>query len=325
MNFLIIDSNALLHRAYHALPPLQNKNGELLNAVYGFLAILIKAINEVGPDFIAAAFDVPGPTFRHISFKEYKAKRKRPPEEFYEQIPKLKEVLSSFNIPIFEKEGFEADDIIATLVKRIQKESGVPLQIYIVTGDLDTLQLVSENVKIYTLKKGIKDTIFYTPKEVENRFELSPKQIVDFKTLRGDPSDNIPGVEGIGEKTARELLKKYRSLAGIYEAIKEDSFSLNTPSQTKKIQDKLISQKENVYFGKALIEVREDVPLKFALEKCSFKKDTRIYRQIEKTLTKLNFYSLISRVKKIFLGENGRLPQEKTLFSSFNKKQNKFI
>ncbi|MDD3734890.1 MAG: 5'-3' exonuclease H3TH domain-containing protein [Candidatus Pacebacteria bacterium] len=312
MNFLIIDSNALLHRSYHALPPLQNQNGELLNAVYGFVSVLIKAINEVNPDFIAAAFDVAGPTFRHINFKEYKAKRKKPPEEFYKQIPKIKEVLLSFGIPIFEKEGFEADDIIATLVKKINNQIKDTIQIYILTGDLDTLQLVSENVKIYTLKKGIKDTIFYTPKEVENRFGLTPGQIVDFKTLRGDPSDNIPGVKGIGEKTAIKLLKKYKTLDDIYKAIENGSFFLDTPTKTKKIQEKLISQRENVYFGKDLVEVRDDVPIEFNLKKCLFKKDLNTYQQIEEILTKLNFYSLIPRIKKIFFENN--FSKEKTLF-----------
>ena len=157
---IIIDSNSIIHRAYHALPPLTTKKGELVNAVYGFLLVFFKAIKDFQPDFIAATFDFPGPTFRHKKYKEYKAKRPPAPEELYQQIPKVKEVLKSFNVPIFEKEGFEADDLIGTISKLAPKKQVLPdIETIILSGDLDTLQLINPKTKVYSLRRGVKDII----------------------------------------------------------------------------------------------------------------------------------------------------------------------
>ena len=204
---IIIDSNSIIHRAFHALPLLTTKNGELVNAVYGFLLVFFKAIREFQPDYIAACFDFPGPTFRHKKYKEYKAKRPPTPKELYQQIPKIKEILKDFNVPIFEKEGFEADDIIGTLAAfSTKKVIASPIETIILSGDTDILQLVNPQTKVYVLKKGVKDIVLYDENLVKEKFQgLTPEQILDFKALRGDPSDNIPGVTGVGEKIAIDL------------------------------------------------------------------------------------------------------------------------
>ena len=181
--FVIIDSNALIHRAYHAMPLLTNKKGELINVVYGFLLAFFKVVEDLNPDFIAAAFDLPGPTFRHKKFKEYKKNRAKIPEQLFQQIPKVKEILSAFNIPIFEKSGFEADDIIGTISKKLleynkrcpKKDSCVENIAF--SSDLDLLQLVDEYTKVYALRKGLGNIILYDKKAVENRYEIEPKQL----------------------------------------------------------------------------------------------------------------------------------------------------
>ena len=212
---VFIDSNALLHRAYHALPPLSKRDGTVTNAVYGYIATLLSVIDKLKPDYIAATFDLKGPTFRHKKFKNYKAKRLKAPDEFYQQIPLTKELLRAFDIPIFEEKGFEADDVIGTLVKNPAFNGN--LEKIIVTGDLDTLQLIDDNTKVFTLRRGINDTIIYDVRAVRERYGLNPNQMIDYKALRGDQSDNIPGVKGIGEKTAVELLVKYKTLKGVYD------------------------------------------------------------------------------------------------------------
>ncbi len=197
---IIIDSNSVIHRAFHALPPLTTKKGEIVNAVYGFLLVFFKAVKEFKPDFIAACFDFPAPTFRHKKFKDYKAKRPVAPKELYSQIPIVKEVLGVFNVSVFEKQGFEADDIIGTISEKFPKKQVLPeVEIVILSGDLDTLQLVNKNTKVYLLKKGVKNTVLYDETLVKERYSgLNPEQLVDLRALRGDPSDNIPGIIGIG-------------------------------------------------------------------------------------------------------------------------------
>jgi len=293
---LIIDSNSLIHRAYHALPPLTTKKGELTNAVYGFLLVFLKALKEFQPDFIAACFDVAVPTFRHKKFKEYKAKRPPAPKELYQQIPKVKEVLDAFNVPIFEKEGFEADDIIGTISRLAPRKQVMPrIETVILSGDLDTLQLVDKNTKVYTFKKGLKETIIYDEKAVKERYGFSPSQIVDFKALKGDPSDNIPGVSGIGEKTAINLIKLFGSLENLYQEIKEETKKVKELKPA--IKDKLVQYKDQAFFSRMLSEIRKDAPLDFNFEKCQWggynkEKLIQIFKNLE-------FYSLISRLPEL--------------------------
>jgi len=298
MKFLIIDSNALLHRSFHALPPLMDKLGNQTGAVYGYLLTLFKAINDIGPEFIAATFDTPSPTFRHKKFKEYKAKREKAPDEFYEQIPKTKEILSAFSVPVFEKEGFEADDVIATIAKKIPKQQIYPeLEVYILTGDLDTLQLVNKKTKVYTLGRGIKEAVIYDKKKILERFGLLPGQMVDYKALAGDASDNIPGATGIGEKTAISLLKKYKDLETLYQVLEQKETKEDIKPRIKKI---LLEQKDQVFFSRLLAQTRKDAPIDFKIKNCKFGDFDK--KTLKEALEKYGFYSLVKRIP----GENNK-------------------
>ncbi len=294
MNLLIIDSNALLHRSFHALPALTNSKGEPTGAMYGFLLTLFKAINDLCPDFVVATFDTPSPTFRHKKFKDYKAQRPKTPDDLVQQIIKIKEILIAFSIPVFEKEGFEADDLIATIVKKTEQEQrDQKLKVYILTGDLDTLQLVNCQVKIYTLGRGVKDTIIYDEEKIKERFCLEPRQMVDFKALAGDPSDNIPGAEGIGQKTAIELLKKYDNLENLYQKIEAGKADDLKP----RIKNILLKNKEQVFFSQLLAKTRDDAPINFDLKKCEFGNFDK--EKAKNTLKDFEFYSLIKRIPEI--------------------------
>jgi DNA polymerase-1 len=287
---IIIDSNALIHRAYHALPPLTTKKGELVNAIYGFLLVFFKAIKEFQPDFVIAAFDLPGPTFRHKAFKEYKATRPKTPEELVQQIPKIKEILRSFNVPIFEKKGFEADDIIGTISKRSFNSVSETI---IISGDLDILQLVDSHTKVYTLRKGVKDTVLYDRNLVKKRYDgLNPEQLNDFRALKGDPSDNIPGVLGIGEKTAVKLIKEFGNIENLYKELEEK----NERAEKLKplLKKNLLDSKKIAFLSKALSQIKIDVPLELDFEKYQWK--TYDKEKVGKIFKNLEFYSLISRL-----------------------------
>lgn len=281
---ILIDSNALVHRAYHALPPLSSQSGELTNAVYGFTSLLIKAINDLKPDYVIATFDLPEPTFRHKEFEEYKAHRVKTPDDLIPQFEKVKNVLRTFNIPIFEKAGFEADDLIGTISKNIKYQAS-NVKCIIITGDLDTLQLVDDNTEVLTLKKGISDTVLYNEQAVRERYGLEPSQMVDFKGLKGDPSDNIPGVPGIGDKTASSLLQEYKTLENIYE---------NIGLIPKKLSAKLSEYKDQAFFSKKLATIRRDVDIDFKIENAKFGEYDK--EKLKNIFRELNFFSLISRL-----------------------------
>lgn len=283
---VLIDANALVHRGFHALPPLKTEQGKLVNAVYGFTSILLKILKDLKPDYIITAFDLAKPTFRHLEYEEYKATRPKTPEELIHQFPIVKQMVKAFNIPIFEKEGFEADDIIGTITKKTGKQ----IEDVIVTGDLDTLQLVDDHTKVYTLKKGITDTVIYDPQKVKQRYGLKPEQLLDFKGLKGDPSDNIPGVPGVGEKTAIDLLKEFKTINNLYAQLKKE----DPKHISKGLKKKLLDNKDQAMFSKKLATIKCDVPLKFDLKKCRTEDyDTK---KVIKLFQKLNFKSLINRL-----------------------------
>lgn len=296
---IIIDSNSIIHRAFHALPPLTTKKGELVNAIYGFLLVFLKVIKDFQPDFIVACFDSPGLTFRHKKFKEYKAKRPVTPEELYKQIPKIKEILETFNVQIFERQGFEADDLIGTISKKFsQKQISPEIEIIILSGDLDLLQLADRYTKIYLLKKGVKNIILYDENLVGERYQgLNPSQLVDFKALRGDPSDNIPGVRGIGEKTAIELILEFGNLKNLYKEIERNSERIKKfKSRLKEI---LLKYKEQAFLSKVLSQIKKELPINFDFKECYWTEYNK-----EKTiqiLRKFEFYSLIKRLSKLQL------------------------
>ena len=281
---LLIDANALMHRSYHALPPLTTKKGELVNAVYGFTSTLLSVIDKFKPDYIVASFDLPGPTFRHKEFEQYKATRVKAPDEFYAQIPRVREIVGAFNIPIYEKESFEADDVIGTLVKQSEKNSE-DIENIIVTGDLDTLQLVSPKTKVYTMRRGLSDSVLYDEEKVKERYELEPQQLADFKGLRGDPSDNIPGVKGIGEKTAIELLKKHGTVEEVYEHV--DDFK-------GAVREKLERDKVQALLSKKLATIATDSPVGLEIKKAEVHDFNR--EKVVSLFSELNFYSLLKRL-----------------------------
>ena len=295
--FLIIDANALIHRAYHALPPLRNKKGELINAIYGFCLILFKILKELEPGFIVAAFDLPFPTFRHKKFKGYKAKRPKTPEELSQQILKVKDLLRAFDIPVLEKRGFEADDIIGTVSRlTLKREIRPQMENIILSGDADLFQLVDPNTRVYFLKKGIKNTVLYDKELVKEKYQgLDPEQLVDFKALKGDPSDNIPGVPGIGEKTAIGLIKRFGNLENLYSVLNQKTMSkMDSAGLNQRIRVLLEKYKEKAFLSRDLIQIERNVPVDFNLEKCQWKDYDR--EKVIQVMKGLGFRSLIKRL-----------------------------
>lgn len=286
--FVVIDGNALIHRAWHALPPtLTTKNGEVVNAVYGFTMILLRVLKDLKPEYLAVTFDLAAPTFRHKEYKEYKAQRVKQADELYTQFPRIKEVVRAFNIPIYEKEGFEADDVIATLVSDSAVEKILSI---IVTGDMDTMQLVDENTQVYTMHKGLADTLTYDIAEVQKRFGgLSPEQMVDYKALRGDPSDNIPGVKGIGEKGAINLLLEFKTLENIYNHLDSENIS-------ERYRKLLAENREEAFFSKKLCQLVKNVPIDFKL--ADAKLDGYDLNKVVALFQELEFKSLIAKLPK---------------------------
>jgi len=289
---VVIDGNALVHRAFHALPSMSSPKGESVNAVYGFLLVFLKALKDLQPDYIAATFDLAGPTFRDKIYDKYKAKRKSAPDELYTQLPIIKNVLHIFGVPIFEKQGFEADDIIGTIAHLVEKQQTLPkIETIIITGDLDALALVDNQTKVYTLKKGLKDTVIYDRDLVMERYDgLMPEQLNDFRGLRGDSSDNIPGVPGIGEKTAIQLLKEFKTIENLYSEIE----SGGAPLVSDRIRGKLKQAKDQAFFSKKLAKINFNVPIDFNLENCCHKEIKK--KELVKLFQDLGFYSLIKRL-----------------------------
>ncbi len=236
--FIILDGNALLHRAWHAIPPLTSSDGTVVNAVYGFVNIFEKMRKQYKPDYIAVAWDLKGPTFRHEAYKQYKAQREKKEDELYAQIGIIQDLLSDYGVPSLSAKGYEADDIIATISKKFGKDD---TQVIAISGDMDLLQLVCENTKVVAFVKGISETKEYNETAVRERYGLNPNQLVDLKALMGDPSDNIPGIAGIGKKTAIELLQKYETINNIWRALKsgelEKKFASKLEGKQKELKD----------------------------------------------------------------------------------------
>jgi DNA polymerase-1 len=296
---IVIDGNALIHRSFHALPPtMTTKKGEMVNAVYGFTTALLKAIKEFKPEYVALTLDKKGPTFRHEEYKEYKATRVKAADELYEQIPKVKEVVKAFNIPIFEVSGLEADDLIGTIANKVDGK----VEKIILTGDLDTLQLVNEHTKVYTMSRGISDSVTYDKAAVKDRFGLTPDQMIDYKALRGDPSDNIPGVRGIGEKTATDLLKEFKTLDGVYKYVESPKSKVQSHIKPRTVE--LLGQyKKDAYLSKKLATIKCDAKIDFKLEDALFSDFNK--GEVVKILSDLEFKSLLPRVQELGAREQG--------------------
>jgi len=306
--FILIDANSIIHRAYHAYPlELATSKGEQVNAVYGFSAILLKVIEDLKPDFIACAFDVNNkPTFRHTDYPLYKANRKPLEKDLDIQFPRVKEILKAFNIPYIEKEGYEGDDIIGTLNndKRIKNFDKI-----IVTGDQDMFQLIDTYTSVYLSGKNFKDSKLYNKKEVIQKTGLFPSQIIDFKAIHGDSSDNIPGISGIGKKGAFDLLKKFKNLNNIYKNINKTG---------NRYKNKLTEGKEKAYLSYNLAKIYKDVPIDFEILKLGKCKIDIL--KVEKVFYELEFSSLVKRLFNL-----GIIPEQENPKSLKNDKELKLF
>ncbi len=281
---MLFDGNALVHRAFHALPPLtQPKTGELVNAVYGFASTLLKVFADFKPTHWAVAFDRPTPTFRHEMFEEYKAQRPATPEELKSQIKKVHQLVTAFHIPVFEIDGFEADDVLGTLSKQADEQG---IETIIVTGDNDMLQAVLPRVKTLAPRRTFTDTILYDEQAVEQKYGIKPEQLADLKALAGDVSDNIPGLPGVGEKTATKLLQQYGSLQGIYDHIEDI-----TPG---KLQNTLREYRAQAFRNKELSTIVKDVPIKLDLKACQVSHYDR--NEVARLFQELEFINLLPRL-----------------------------
>lgn len=291
---VVVDGHAVLHRAWHALPPLATKDGTVVSGAYGFLMTLLRAVRELKPTHVAVTFDLKGPTFRHEAYGGYKATREKRPDELYAQVPIIERALKAMDIPVYAAAGYEADDAIGTIVATAEKQDP-RIDSVIVTGDLDTLQLVDDNTRVFTMRKGMSDTVIYDEAAVRARFGLAPKQMIDYKALRGDPSDNIPGVKGIGEKTASELIAKFGSVAGLYAAIDAGKDGLKPG-----VHDKLVAGREAAVQALDLCRIRKDVPVDFKLPDAELRPFDR-----GRLLPIFEEYEFTTLIKQLSVGEEG--------------------
>ena len=295
---VLLDSHAILHRAYHALPDFVSAKGEPTGALYGLTTMLMKIVDELNPDYIVACYDLPGPTFRNEVYKDYKAGRVKTDTDLVAQMKRSRDVFKAFNIPIYDKPGFEADDMLGTIVEKMKGDPNV--DIVIASGDMDTLQLVEgKKVQVYTFKKGIKDTIIYDEKGVKERFGFGPLLLPDYKGLRGDPSDNIIGIKGIGEKTATILITEFGSVEEIYKALekKGSEEKFKKVGITERVFTLLKEGKEEAEFSKMLATIRRDAPIDFVLPE-EFKQGIDLDKALA-LFSELDFRALGVRLKKV--------------------------
>lgn len=316
VTFMLIDGHALAYRAYHAFPPLTTSSGELVNAVYGFSRILLTVLRDLEPTYLACCFDLPQPTFRHTQYTAYKAQREEMPQDLQTQIERIKGVVEAMNIPIFAVPGYEADDVIGTIATRVVQQlinseqptaknndaissklsavSSAPEKVLIVTGDRDAFQLVTDKIHVYMPPRS-KEAFYidYGPTEVKEKMGIRPDQIIDYKSLAGDASDNIPGIKGVGDKTAVRLLQAFETSEGIYETLKTPEKL--TEEQKKLLKPKLLENLANGYeemvLSRTLATIDTTVPLDLTLDDCVLKNYDK--SKISTLFEELDFKSLI--------------------------------
>jgi len=304
---VLLDTHAILHRAYHALPDFSSSKGEPTGALYGLISMLVRIITDLKPDYIAAAFDLPGPTYRHVAYKEYKATRPKAEDDLIAQIKRSRDVLDAFGIPRYEKQGFEADDVLGTVVKKLKHNKDI--DVIIASGDMDTLQLVDDDrVRVYTLKKGLSETVLYDEAGVKERFGFGPELLPDYKGLRGDPSDNIPGIKGIGEKTATVLVSQFGGLEQIYDAVEKHPDWLATAGVKGATFEKIKEGREEAELSKELAIIHRDVPIDFALPTKTWRESADPAPLLD-LLAELEFRTLMPRVRELL---ETKLPMEKS-------------
>ncbi len=300
---VLLDTHAIIHRAYHALPDFTGPGGAPTGALYGLVSMLLKIISDLKPDYIAACYDLPGPTIRHAAYEGYKATRAKTDDALVEQLKKSHKVFEAFAIPMYDREGFEADDLLGTIAHKLKEEKGV--DVIIASGDMDTLQLVDdERVRVYTLKRGISDTILYDEKAVNERFGFSPALITDWKGLRGDPSDNIKGVPGIGEKTATELVTKFGTIEKIYAALKKDPKVFIKKGIKERMVQLLKDHEEEARFSKSLATIRLDAPIAFTLPEQVWSECVELSKVLE-LFEEFGFRSLRERARSVVAKASG--------------------
>ena len=292
---LVVDGHAVIHRAYHSIPKLTS-NGQPVNALYGFYSMLLSAIYQLKPKYLIVCLDSPGPTFRQSEFVGYRAKRKAPDQDLICQLPLLKSTLEDSKIKTFALGGYEADDLIATIVTKAEKKKFID-QTIIITGDKDLMQLVSPKTSLLMPLRGLSETKLFEPQDVFEKLGVNPNQVVDLKALMGDMSDNYPGVAGVGPKAATDLLSQYQNLDNIYSHLDEIK-----PS----IKEKLIKEKDNAYLSRKLADLIDNIPLKFKFAESKWNSD--IVFNLNNLFKSYNFKSLISR-----LDQNSK-PKQSSLF-----------
>ncbi|MBI2465237.1 hypothetical protein HYV64_03780 [Candidatus Shapirobacteria bacterium] len=292
-HLVIVDGHAIAHRAYHSIPPLTS-NGQPVNAIYGFYSMILSALDTLKPKYLIVCLDSPGPNFRNEEFVGYRAQRKPADVDLKTQLPLLPKTLESAGISHYSMGGFEADDLIATITKkslrRHKKGKKIITQVTIITGDKDLMQLVDDKVNLFVPVQGLSVTKVYDSEAVKERLGVNPNQVVDLKALMGDQSDNYPGIEGIGPKTATDLLTKYRTLDNIYSALEKSSEIKDT------VKSKLLKDKENAYLSQKLASLVTNIPLKFTLRSAKLLPGT--YLSLEKLFAEYNFKSLLSRIRR---------------------------
>ncbi len=294
---ILLDTHAILHRAYHALPDFTSPSGEPTGALYGVVAMLLKIIEDLKPDYVVACYDLPEPTYRHTAFEGYKAKREKTDEALVAQIIRSRDIFAAFGIPIYENPGFEADDVLGTIA--LKTKNITDLGVVIASGDMDTMQCVEgKRVQVYTLKKGINETILYDEEAVKERFGFPPKLVPDYKGLRGDTSDNIPGIVGIGEKTGTDLILKFGDLDAIYKKLKKDEGTFLEVGIKPRIINLLKEGEEEARFSKMLATIRTDVPIDFKPPE-QYWKDAVDREKIISLFSELGFRTLSVRLKTV--------------------------
>jgi len=304
---VLLDAHAIIHRAYHALPDFTGPKGQPTGALYGLSSMLLKIATDLKPDYIVACYDLPKPTIRHEAYEDYKGSRGQIDDALITQLQSSREVFAGFSIPIYEREGFEADDVLGTICKELAGDKNI--EIIIASGDMDTMQLIEQGrVSVYTLKKGLNDTILYDEHAVVERYGFLPKQIIDYKGLRGDPSDNIKGVPGVGEKTATDLVQKFGSIENIYKTIKKDEGALLTAGIKPRMIGLLKEHEEDALFSKSMATIRDDAPIAFNIPKKEWSDEMKQER-IFALFDEFGFRTLRQRVR-LLTGESDEEGEE---------------
>ncbi|MBU1292460.1 hypothetical protein KJ819_00140 [Patescibacteria group bacterium] len=292
---VLLDAHAIIHRAYHALPDFTGPDGAPTGALYGLSAMLLKIVTDLAPDYVIGCYDLPKPTIRHEAYEGYKATRTTSDDSLVAQLTTSRRVFEAFSVPIYEREGFEADDILGTIVELLKDDSSV--EIIIASGDMDTMQLIDKKkVQVYTLKKGLNDTILYDEAAVLARYGFGPELIPDWKGLRGDPSDNIVGVPGIGEKTGTDLVQKFGTIEKLYKAIKKDEAAVLAEGIKPRILNLLKEHEEDAVFSKMLATIRTDAPIAFVLPEKTWR-ETVSLNSLQELFDELGFRSLRARAR----------------------------